>query len=83
MGWGNRARSACSICQQGRDCRSEAVGDVRSFPRDRSLGASSQDKVYAGGERPRNYVTFLEATIGKIVDLDVERVHKLRKWMRA
>ncbi len=38
---------------------------------------------YTGGERPRNYVTFLEATIGKIVDLDVERVHKLRKWMRA
>jgi hypothetical protein len=38
---------------------------------------------YAVGARPRKYVTFLEVTIGRIVNLDVERVHKLRKWMRA
>jgi hypothetical protein len=38
---------------------------------------------YAEGARPRDYVTFLEASIGKIIHRDVERVHKLRKQLRG
>jgi hypothetical protein len=38
---------------------------------------------YADAARPRNYVTFLAATIGQVIDLDAERVQEYRKQLRA
>jgi hypothetical protein len=38
---------------------------------------------YADRARPRNSVTFIEATIARLIHRDAERVHKLRKQLRG
>jgi hypothetical protein len=38
---------------------------------------------YRDYKRPRNWINFLEATIGELMDRDAERIQKHRKQMRA